>query len=34
MDRMAGGSEECTRRGYEFQSIFTADVEGNISIAP
>ena len=34
MDRMAGGSEECTRRGYDFQSILTADVEGNISIAP
>ena len=32
MDRMAGGSEECRRRGYDFQSVFRASMEGKISI--
>jgi orotate phosphoribosyltransferase len=33
MDRMSGGSEECKKRGYDFQSIFTADKQGKIHIA-
>jgi len=33
MDRMSGGSEECKKRGYDFQSLFIADKEGNINIA-
>ena len=32
MDRMAGGSEDCRRRGYDFQSVFRASMEGKISI--
>ena len=32
LDRRAGGSEECARRGYEFLSIFAADNDGNISV--
>jgi len=32
MDRMAGGSEECRKRGYDFQSVFEASNEGEISI--
>ena len=33
MDRMSGGSEECKKRGYDFQSIFVADEKGKINIA-
>ena len=33
MDRMSGGSEECQKRGYDFQSIFVADEKGKINIA-
>ena len=33
MDRMAGGSDECIRRGYDFYSIFVADEAGNVKIA-
>ena len=32
LDRGAGGSEECRRRGYEFLSILAADDDGNISV--
>ena len=32
MDRMAGGSEELERRGYDFQSLFVADNNGKIHI--
>ena len=34
MDRMAGGSEELERRGYEFQSLFVANDKGEIYINP
>ena len=34
MDRMAGGSEELKRRGYEFQSLFVANDKGEIHINP
>ena len=32
LDRGAGGSEECRRRGYEFLSILAADDDGNITV--
>ena len=32
MDRMAGGSEELKRRGYDFESLFVADDKGEIRI--
>ena len=32
MDRRAGGSEELERRGYDFQSLFVADHNGEIHI--
>ena len=32
MDRMAGGSEELKRRGYDFESLFVADDKGEIHI--
>mgnify|MGYP003389261798 FL=1 len=32
MDRMAGGSDECRRRGYGFESIFIANLDGEIVI--
>ena len=33
MDRMAGGSDECFRRGYDFYSILVADEAGNVQIS-
>ena len=33
MDRMAGGSDECFRRGYDFYSILVADEAGNVKIS-
>ena len=33
MDRMAGGSDECVRRGYDFYSILVADEAGNVKIS-
>ena len=32
LDRCAGGSEECRRRGYNFRSILAANDEDNISV--